>query len=216
MAMDFSRFLRCYPPDRGLGATVDVESLARDVRTHFKVRVPPALLDFWAQVGAGSFADGELTFFGDGRKRLDRDSLVAWNQIDDWAKILPRPSRGGPLFFAETCFGDQLGFVCEAGVYRAILFGLDNFAIRYVGRPFDRLFRRVLSERHALVDARRLRQLRRKLGPLPRGMHYAPIVSPLLGGSDDPRNFHFETAHDHLVSALAAFKAYERIQRIAE
>ena len=47
----------------------------------------------------------------------------------------------------------------------------------------------------------------RRLGELPPGMHYAPILSPLAGGTRDPDNHHFETPNVHLRTSIAMYKA---------
>jgi hypothetical protein len=133
--------------------------------------------------------------------------LIKWNQADFWPDLLDAPGDGGPVFFAETCFGDQLGFRVEKGEDDAVHFAVDTIELFVVADRFSDLFTTVLSEPHALVDARRLERLRSKLSPVPDGMHYSPIVSPLVGGSDKTSNFHFESPNVHLRSSLAVYQA---------
>jgi len=82
---DFAAFLTAFPPlDR---QPLDAEALAADVESAFGVQVPTALMSFWREVGCGSFADGELHFFGSD-KIAGRESLVTWNQSPFWGMWL--------------------------------------------------------------------------------------------------------------------------------
>jgi hypothetical protein len=113
------------------------------------------------------------------------------------------------LFFAETCFGDQLAFQYEKKSCRAILFGVDTFQVFIIADQFDKLFTEVLAASHALVEPDHLRRVWKRIGSLPDGLHYAPILSPLLGGTAKASNWHLETPKVHVVSAMAAFRTYQ-------
>ena len=105
----FDPFLAAFPRDAESWRETDAEYLRDAVREAFEVTVPQMLETFWSVVGAGYFGrDRDLYFFGDGRTPMDRAPLVEWNRKDVWDDIYPKPKDGGPLFFAETCFGEQL------------------------------------------------------------------------------------------------------------
>lgn len=95
------------------------------------------------------------------------------------------------------------------------MFGVEDSSLYFVGEPFDRLFREVLIRRHALVELSHLKRVRKALGRIPDGKHYATIVSPLLGGTSRTSNWHFETAKVHLVSAAASRMARKAIQAVS-
>src|SRR5689334_7922037 len=99
----FDRFLSAFPPLTQ--RTVDADALAADVRVKFEVDVPADLVAFWREIGCGTFADGEMYFFGRDADSA-RESLVEWNDQSFWQDLNVVPRKGGPVFFAETCFGD--------------------------------------------------------------------------------------------------------------
>lgn len=201
------RFLRAFPRDDRNWQPIDAAYLEAQVQDAFAVTVPSALVEFWERVGAGYFADRELYVFGDGKVPMDRDCLVEWNRKDFWLEIYPRPSQGGPVFFAETCFGDQIGFRWEGEQCPAVLFVPETFEAFVLADSPRSLFASVLDERYACTDPDRLRRVAARLGPLPEGMHYVPNVSPLVGGSDDADNFTVETPNVHMRTALALYKS---------
>lgn len=174
------------------------------------VRVPDALASFWRVLGSGYFGRRELYWFGDAGG--DRESLIEWNKKDFWRGVNPPPRGGGALFFAETCFGEQLGFRWIDARCEAVLFIVDTFETFIVCRRFDDLFERVLVDRGAVDDPELTDALIAQLDVVPRGSHYAPIVSPLLGGSRQLGNFHVETANIHFRTAIATWKAAQQLR----
>ena len=155
----------------------------------------------------GYFGDRVLYFFGDGAGE-PRESLLDWNRKDYWRDVYPVPRDGGPIFFAETCFGDQLGFRREdSGELVYILFSVDTFDAFCVARGEGHLFEEVLTNRYALLDDHRYDAVRAALGLLPAGMHYAPLLSPLVGGEGSADNFCLETPNVHFRTAIATYVA---------
>lgn len=136
---------------------------------------------FWQQAGAGYFGQRILYFFSDNEYGAVRDSLVAWNKKDFWREIYPPAVQGGPIFFAETCFGDQIGFRLVEGKYIYILFCIDTFDAFVIAQSAKELFELLAQDSFALVDEARYHSVSQRLGCLQAGMHYAPLVSPLIG-----------------------------------
>ncbi len=202
MTVDFTRFGYVFPPSDI--APLDPEALSRSVATTFGVPVPQALTAFWAHFGAGYFGAQELYFFGVGDSD---DALIPWNRAPFWPSVYPAPHEGGPLFFAETCFGAQLGFRYEREFCFIVLFVPDTFEAFRVAHSPEELFQSVLLDPGALEDPNHLRSVRARHGLLPRGFHYAPVVSPLVGGSDAPDNFMPLPRRVHLVTAIAEHEA---------
>jgi len=161
-------------------------------------------------VGSGYLAERELYIFSD-RELLGRDSLIGWNSLDFWPKIFPPTKEGGPLFFAETCFGMQLGFKWDNGVPIGYLLDVDTLEAFRVADSLGELFSHVLTDRYAFTDPTLLKAVREKLGVLPEGMHYAPIVSPLGGGRLAVENYHLETPNVHLRTSIATWEAIKRL-----
>jgi hypothetical protein len=207
MPAQFKEFLTAFPPDPTELGEVDGSSLVKMIEDHFEVPVPDIIVDFWAEVGCGYFANRELYVFGDDPMSASRDSLIVWNSLDCWARILPRPREGGPLFFAETCFGAQLGFRWDQGAAIGYLLDLDTQEAFRVADDCRALFAEVLVDRYAFTDPALLEGVRRTAGTLPVGMQYAPIVSPLVGGALAPDNYHLETPYVHLCTSIATWEA---------
>lgn len=209
MAGSFERVLAAFRPDENIYRTgiADAASLAQSIQERFLVDVPSVLVEFWSQVGGGYFADRELFVFCDDAATSSRDSLIAWNSMDYWSRVFPTPQEGGPIFFAETCFGMQLGFRWDNGVPIGYLLDVDTLEAFRVADDCDDLFMNVLTDRYAFTDPELLKGVRGKLGPLPEGRHYAPIVSPLAGGPLEPENYHLETPNVHLRTSVAAWEA---------
>ena len=201
----FSGFLAAFPPEQGMQWRIDADSLVVAASEQFGVHVPEAVIQFWRVVAAGYFGGRRLFFFGD--TSTPRDLLTTWNARGFWRDIFPEPGAGGPFFFAETCFGDQIGFRWEAGRCKMILFVIDTYESFVLAEDDWVFFERVLRDSDALVDPGRLSAVRNHLGELPPGMHYAPIVSPMVGGSSDAENFNLETPLAHFVTAVATYKA---------
>jgi hypothetical protein len=117
-----------------------------------------------------------------------------------WRAVYPPASSGGPIFFAETCFGDQIGWRNSEGVDTPVLFTPDTFETFVLAKSMSELFDRVLADPFAVVDPDRWGQVRAIHGELRPGNHYAPVVSPMVGGSDRPGNFMQLDAFAHLPS----------------
>ncbi len=214
MAIAFERFSNVFPREPATHKPVDVRLLLQFI-DDLQVNVPQELVEFWEIQGSGYFGARDLYFFGDGRESQPRDSFQVWNAKDFWVDVYPRPADGGPVFFAETCFGDQLGFRWEKGACIYTLFSVDTFDAFVVAASGRELFEQVLVDRSALVDPDRLKAVERSLGPLTPGMHYAPLVSPMLGGDGSADNFAFETPNVHFRTAIETYKAIQRAKRSA-
>jgi hypothetical protein len=210
--MAFEAFKNAFASPKPFGMTAE-EALrsATDVSRELRVDIPAELQEFWVRVGTGYFGWRELYFFG--HDAGERDSLIAWNRKDFWRGINPAPSEGGAVFFAETCFGEQLGFRYLDGRCQVVLFLIDTFETFIIANDFGSLFESVLVERGAVDDPALTDALLKRLGAVYPGMHYAPIVSPLLGGSSHPDNFHTETANVHFRTAIAT---WQEVQSLAE
>jgi hypothetical protein len=204
----FGRFLAAFPPlDRH---AIDADATAADVRATFGVPVPDDLVGFWQEVGCGAFADGELLVFGRGSVAA-RDGLVDWNQQPVWRDVRVPPSESGPVFFAETCFGDQLGFRYEPdGTCKPVLLALATVELFILAPAFGRLFPEVLTDRYAVTDPEHLAAARQGAGALPPGHWYCPIVSPLVGGSAKPGNFTTLTPNVFAAITIAEWQALGR------
>jgi hypothetical protein len=205
--VNLERFKAAFPTDPQIHADVDGERLWSAVVNTFAVKLPMTIRHVWELVGSGYYGERLLYLFGDGRRSLPRASLVEWNAEAFWREIYPPANQGGPIFFAETCFGEQIGARLEANMWVPILFIPDTFETFRLADDFESLFERVLVGRYAIDDPDRVARVIRELGPPKPGMHYAPIVSPMVGGGDDAGNFHLETPSVHLRTALATFQA---------
>jgi hypothetical protein len=214
---NFQSFLGAYPPVPGETRSIDGVSLAEVVRDRFGIPVPAALQLFWLRVGAGTFGhgEGELYVFGDEASGLPAPEIVEWNAAPWWRSIYPEPRDGGPFFYAQTPFGDQLGFRWERGVALPELFSPDTMEVFLLGKDLEELLTELLVAPGALCDSERLYRARQQCPFVPQGNHLVPDESPLLGGKDD--SFHVESPEGHLESALAAWrKAQKRAQLEAE
>jgi hypothetical protein len=200
----FEAFLAAFPPQRR--RPVDATALAADVRTAFRIDCPPDLVAFWQEIGCGSFADGELYVFGRDAGE-ERESLADWNR-QAWREVLPAPQDGGPVYFAETCFGDQLGFRYRRdGVCIPVLFALATVELFVMAPEFGRLFPDVLTDRFAATDPEHLAAAKQGVGVLPPGQWYCPIVSPLVGGSAQPHNYTAMTPKTFAAVTIAEWQA---------
>lgn len=197
----FSAFVGSFPPTADV-VGVDADALAKEARTAFDVRLPALLVDLWRECGAGYFgSDGELCLFADKRHR-GRASLLEWNSEPFWAEVFPKPNAGGPLFFGETAFGDQLGFRWEGGRCRFVLFVVDCFDLLMMTEDAEEFFFHLLPDRSALFEPGLYEEVRSRLGPPPRGMHYVPAVSPSTGGSQSSENYLLGPARVHVIDAI--------------
>jgi hypothetical protein len=197
----FRGFTSAYPPEAC--RSIDANGLRDAVEKELGVSVPATIVEFWKEVGSGYFGDRELYFFGDGSSQAPRDPLITWNSKDFWLEIFNVPELR-PIFFAETCFGYQIGWRSEKGRSVIELFSPDTFKVFSIADDVDDLFRRVLAVRYSLAMPA---SLVKELGHLPDGMHFAPIVSPLVGGKQVLSNIHTETPNVHLRVSLATLKA---------
>lgn len=205
----FSSFLLKNPP-AGHNDLLNAIQLSLLIQTEFGIKPPDELVSFWQQVGAGYFGQRILYFFTDSEHEAVRDSLVTWNKKDFWREIYPPAIQGGPIFFAETCFGDQIGFRLVEGQHIYILFCIDTFEAFVIAQSAQALFELLAQDRFALVDEARYNAVSQRLGGLQAGMHYAPLVSPLIGGGKDATGFAIETPNVHFRTALATWQALNR------
>jgi len=203
----FKHFAKAFPVDAIGHAAVNSSVVSDFVQTELGVKVPVEIRKFWNEQGSGYFGERALYFFGDGSKEQPRDSLMSWNGKDFWREIYPSPREGGPVFFAETCFGDQLGFRWEDNQCLYILFCIDTFDAFLISRDGAELFNTILADRMSLLDEARYKSVCGHFGSLPLGMHYAPIVSPMVYGTGELENLCLETPNVHFRTALATFKA---------
>ncbi|MFZ6733712.1 hypothetical protein ACO0LG_17425 [Undibacterium sp. Ji42W] len=201
----FEKFSLTFPSEGGVKNIIDVSVLVKFVEKNLGVSVPAEVVAFWDCVGAGYLGDRILYVYGDGTNLLARDSFQEWNKKDFWQAVHPAPQNGGPVFFAETCFGDQLGFRWDGERALYVLFCVDTFEAFTITDNGADLFSRVLSDKYALLDEQRFAAALNRLGPLRTGMHYAPIVSPMIGGSSDTDNLCFETPNVHFRTAIATY-----------
>lgn len=201
----FEHFSRSFQKDDKKLEKVDYKELERFVTFKLGVPVPEILINFWKTMGAGYFGDRMVYFFGDDAGDGQRDSLAEWNNKDFWRHVYPSPDQGGPVFFAETCFGDQVGFQWENGKVTYVLFLIDTFESFTLANSDAEFFDNIMSDRYALVDEDRYHSVLNRIGRLKDGMHYAPLVSPMLGGSGSSDNFCLETANVHFRTSIQTF-----------
>lgn len=201
-------FANTFVPVQNTIVPVDPKVLADTLSLEFHIPLPPELAEFYQLNGAGYFGENEVCLLGLESRPGGREDLVTWNKHGFWEEIFPKPEDGGPLFFAETCFGDQIGFRWENGVCIPMLFCVETFESFRIGETLQQALAITLADPDFL-DRKLTAKLVDKLGHLPSGSHYAPIVSPLMGGSDAPDNFDILPASLHLKLALATFKASE-------
>jgi len=207
METTFEKFIAAFPIVEEGHCTVDAQKLVKEIKKVFDIDIPQSLQNFWQELGAGYFGKHDLYFFGDGRKSMERDSLIEWNKKDFWHEIYPPQNKGGPLFFAENSFGEQIGFRYERSKFITIIFIVDSFESFVLSDEIEDLFDKVLIDRYSLVEKERLDGVNKRLGILKKGMHYAPILSPLLGGTGNPENYHFETPNVHFRTSIATYYA---------
>jgi hypothetical protein len=209
----FRSFLAAYPPVAGQTHAMDGVSLAESIEERFGVAVPGALQLFWLRVGAGVFGGGEIYIFGDAACGLAGPEVLEWNSAQWWRSVYSAPKEGGPFFFGQTPFGDQLGFRWQGSVALPELFMPDTMEVFLLGRDLDELLGELLVAPGALCDSERLARAAKQCGPLPPGQHYAPDVSPLRGGTDE--SFHVTPADVHLKTAISGWEAVQARNRSA-
>ena len=202
----FAQFKASFPSALATWKPVDSDRLTALIEKEFSINVPEGIAEFWGKVGAGYWGRNELCLFGDEGLAGGRDSLIAWNRKDWWRKIYPPPEDGGPVFFGDTCFGDQLGFRWEGNVCLPIIFCVDTFDSYVIGESVCDALENTLGDRN-FIDQKQLRAVEGKLGRLKSGMHFAPIVSPLVGGSNAASNYDMLIAHVHVELSIATYFA---------
>lgn len=205
MTTAFDGFRLAFSPDPASRTRVDLAAMVSHCSV-LGIKIPILLQEFWEEFGSGYFGEKLIYFFGSDSSAA-RDSFQEWNGKDFWRDVYPPASKGGPIFFAENCFGDQVGFRWENGVVKFVLFCVDTFDAFLVAEGDDSFFRVIMSDKYALLDREVYHRVRRALGPLADGMHYAPIVSPMVGGSDSSENFASETPNVHFRTAIATRSA---------
>lgn len=206
----FEKFSHAFSPETGSRGVIDVPALTKFIETDLGVRCPIELIEFWKAFGSGYFGGRILYFFGDGNSSEPRDSFMAWNKKDFWPLIYPTPKNGGPVFFAESCYGEQLGFRWEGENCVFILFSVDTFEAFVIAKNGTELFDSLLVDKYAILDEQRFDAVLARLGPLQSGMHYSPLISPMVGGSGSAENFCFETPNVHFRTAIATFQSKYR------
>ena len=203
----FEKFISAFPSEDSLHRAFDISKISVFMHRDLGVCLPKEIEMFWEAFGFGYFGHRMLYFYGDGSESQARDSFQNWNTKDFWQSIYPSPRDGGPVFFAETCFGDQIGFRWDGSECVYVLFCIDSFEAFNIAKDGVDLFNNILINRFTLVDEERFNSVSARLGPLRTGMHYAPLVSPLIGGSGNSDNFCFETPNVHFRTAIATFQA---------
>lgn len=204
---EFSEFKAAFPQNDTELELVP-SSLVNRIEQHFGIAIPEKLVEFWGELGGGYFGDRELLFFGEGGVR----NIFSWNEEQTWGEIFPRPENGGPFFFAETCFGDQIGFRWKNGKPIIVLFVINVFESYIMTDDCGVFFEEILGKNTEIFDRSLFEKLRGYLGKLSTNCHYAPIVSFLVGGSDARENFHQEPARVHLITTLATFRSIKQRQ----
>ncbi|MNM39929.1 hypothetical protein D3C81_507190 [compost metagenome] len=210
MTISFLKFKNAFPRSEREKIAVDSSIISLFSRDILGVDLPADIASFFDELGGGYFGGNDLYFFCDGKEEMSRDSFQEWNGKDFWRDIFPPSADGGPVFFAETSFGDQIGYRLVDGEYIYIIFLIDAFESFVIAKNGSELFENVLTERFALVDERRLIGMEKNYGRLKEGMHFAPIVSPLLGGKGNVENFCMETPNVHFRTAIATFKSIQK------
>jgi hypothetical protein len=201
--LTFRSFLDAYPPTKGLTRPLDGVSVAEAVEERFGIDVPGALQFFWLRVGAGMFGDGELYIFGDESAWLPEPQLIQWNALAPWRPVYPEPRKGGPFYFAQTAFGDQLGFRWENKVALPELFMPETVESFVLAADLEELLCELLVTPGALCEAERLTAARTQLGPIPPGKHFVPV--PSSNGSAP--SYRVEPAEVHLAGAIERWRA---------
>jgi hypothetical protein len=200
--LTFRSFLDAYPPVKGLTRPLDGVSVAEKVEEMFGIDVPGALQFFWLRVGAGMFGDGELYVFGDESSLIPEPELLQWNTLAPWRPIYPEPRKGGPFYFAQTAFGDQLGFRWENKVALPELFLPETLESFVLAADLEELLCDLLVTPGALCESDRLVRARGDAGPISPGRHYVP---DRVNGKPSGR-FHVEGAEAHMSAAVARWR----------
>jgi hypothetical protein len=202
--LTFRSFLAAYPPVAGMTRQLDGVSLAEAIEERFGIDVPGALQFFWLRVGAGAFGDNELYIFGDDTAGLPGPTILEWNSVAPWRPLYPEPSDGGPFYFAQTPFGDQLGFRWQKNVAVPELFVPESVESFVLAADLDELLCDLLVTPGALCESDGLAQARGQLGSIPPDQHYVADPSP---NGKPAGTFHVEPAEAHLTGAISRWRA---------
>lgn len=199
MGKRFADFSAAFPPVEGETWPVDGAAMAAQIKQTFGRDVPSVMVDFWNEVGAGYFAERELYLYGETQDPWGREGLLEWNLQEFWQRSFPSPSEGGPIMFGETCFGDQLELTWDDSGVHGTLLETATFVRYRLTHSCEQLLETLLCDRNAIVDDELLAQVRKTYGVQPPDWHYANIVSPQMGGSFAPGNYHLEPARVHVL-----------------
>lgn len=202
----FRRLLDKYKTNPNEHRPVNGDELAIAIQSRFGIAVPTVLVDFWTECGVGYFGEHDLYFFGNPPEDMPRDSIIEWNSKDFWSQLFPPPAEGGPFFFGETCFGRQIGFVLEDQRYKGYLFDVDTMKSYHIADPLDLVFTDVLPAKFPIFNKELYAHFISEGHPVESGMHYAPIVSLLVGGAFEPANYHQEAPNVHLRTTIATWE----------
>ncbi len=77
-----------------------------------------------------------------------------------------------------------------------------------IQKILEHLFSQVLTSRYALLDEERYDAVRMALGLPAKGMHYSPLISPMLGGS--------QTSHRAILAPIRLHRGSARSARTLE
>lgn len=182
-------------------------SSSEEVLRHFHITLPDDLCGLLKRVGAGYSTQQELLVFGSERSPR---SLVEWNHAISHLGIYPKPQNGGPLWLAENCIGMQYGVRKEGDQWIYIAFDPHTFETYKLANDAATFMVILFSDSELVALAGEIYPIREALGALHSTQHYAPYVSPLLGGSMNPSNWSIAPARVHLVLCYEEFKALQR------
>lgn len=197
---NFSGFRRAFAADPDFHLDIDADELAMNLSMVLGIETPSPLVDFWREIGGGYFGNRRLHVFG--------DAVLEWNTLPYWRRIFPPAKTGGPVFFAETCFGLQIGFRWKGDAAVGCLFDIDTMTPYPVDGDLEQILER------EFCDPELLESVSARLGPLPKGMHYAPIVTPLVGGRLDADNYKLETPGVHLRTTFATWESLQQLRKM--
>jgi len=206
----FDGFRKAFAADPDLRFAIDADETADSLSMTLGIYVPAPLIEFWREVGGGYFGNRTLYVFGG--EAHSRDTVMDWNTREYWARLFPLPRAGGPVFFAETCFGLQIGFRWESGIPVGCILDVDTLTMYRVEGRFDDMLEREFAERQSFLDPDLHAAVAARLGPLKEGMHYAPLVTPLVGGGHDAANYHFEAPDLHLRGTVSTWESLQYLR----
>ena len=196
---EFKDFLEKNIPTEAM--SLDVDLLSSEIQKQFCVAVPEVVRNLWTICGSGYFGDRSLFVFGE--RAWYRDDICSWNKMPFFTEAFPSSLKSRPFFFCETCFGGQIGFRRDGNKTIFELFIIDTYEMFVVADSDEKLVTE-LSVPHPFIDRERFLAVRTALGQLGDGMHYAPVLSPLMGGDGRVSNFASMPANIHMKMAYSA------------